>query len=204
MRRQKIAYLSLGVAAVVVLAGLVIASAQKKPREREAAREQAASPEKNKETARRVFDDLFTQGRYGQINQIYDGRCVVHFGGRTEDLSQAVEEGKGWRNAAPDLVMTADEVSANGDMVTVNWTARGTHTGAGHGIKPTGRRVLVHGTSRFKLENGKIVEAWNSEYRDELFRQIGVSKTRAFIYERAMDLEASLQPVSGFFVGAGF
>jgi predicted ester cyclase len=179
---------------VAVVAGLVLASAQKKPanREPEPNMRTVASPEQNKNVARRVFDDLFTQGRYGEVNQIYASNCTVHFGNRTERLAQAVEEGKGWRSAAPDLVMTADEITVNGDMVNVSWTARGTHTGSGNGLKPTGRKVFVRGTSRFRVENGKIVEAWNSEYRDELFRQIGVSKTRAFVYEKALELQASL------------
>jgi hypothetical protein len=33
--------------------------------------------------------------------------------------------------------------------------------------------------------NGKIVEAWNEEYRPELFRQLGVSKAAAFMFETA-------------------
>ena len=190
MTVPRVTYVLLGAA---VIAGLVLASAQKNPnREPQPNPGVAVAPEQNKIVARRVFDDLFTQGRYGEINQIYASNCTVHFGNRTEGLAQAVEEGKGWRSAAPDLVMTADEITVNGDMVNVSWTARGTHTGSGHGIKPTGRRVLVHGTSRFRLENGKIVEAWNSEYRDELFRQIGVSKPRAFLYETALELQASL------------
>jgi predicted ester cyclase len=191
MTVPRVAYVILGVA---VVAGLVLASAQKKPtyREPEPNTRAVASAEQNKTVSRRVFDDLFTQGRYSEINQIYASSCTVHFGNRTEGLAQAVEEGKGWRSAAPDLVMTADEITANGDMVSVSWTARGTHTGSGHGLKPTGKHILIRGSSRFRLENGKIVEAWNSEYRDELFRQIGVSKPRAFLYETALELRASL------------
>src|SRR5262249_22778367 len=92
-----------------------------------------------------------------------------------------------------DLVMTANQITTSGDTVTVNWTARGTHTGQGHGLKPTGKHFLVHGQSTFRFANGKIVEADNSEYRDELFQQLGVSKTKAFLYEKGQDLQASLQ-----------
>src|SRR5579864_7792585 len=42
-----------------------------------------ANPEQNKQVARRVFDDLFTAGRYGEIDQIYDRNCTVHFGNRS-------------------------------------------------------------------------------------------------------------------------
>jgi predicted ester cyclase len=196
MRAHRVGYLIL---AVVVVAGMVFASTQRNPRERETQPNlsRSVSPEQNKVVARRVFDDLFTQGRYGEINQIYDSNCRVHFGGRTVGLGQAVEEGKGWRSAAPDLVMSAEQISASGDMVEVSWIARGTHTGQGHGLKPTGKRIMMRGSSRFHVVNGKIVEAWNSEYRDELFRQLGVSPTRAFVYEKAQDLEAMLRPFFG-------
>jgi len=146
------------------------------------------NPEQNKQVARRVFDDLFTAGRYGEIDQIYDRNCTVHFGNRSESLDQAVAEGKGWRSAAPDLVMTADQITVNGDMVTVVWSARGTHTGQGHGLKPTGKRINMRGRSVFRFANGKIVEARNDEYRDELFRQLGVPKTTAWLYEKGEDI----------------
>ncbi len=146
-----------------------------------------------------MFDDLFTAGRYGEIDQIYDRNCTVHFGNRNLSLSEAVAEGKGWRSAAPDLVMTADQITVNGDMVTVVWSARGTHTGQGHGLKPTGKHINVRGRSEFRFANGKIVEARNDEYRDELFRQLGVSKTAAWLYEKGEDIWWA---VHHFFSGA--
>ena len=182
---------------IAILAlGLVIAAAQRRPGKiQQPPAQRQSSPELNKEQARRVFDDLFTQGRYGEVDQIYASNAVIHFGNRTESLSQAVEEGKGWRSAAPDLVMTADRITVNGDVVNVNWTARGTHTGQGHGLKPTGKHILVHGSSTFRFANGRIIEANNSEYRDELLRQLGVPRTAAYMMEKAQDLQASLHSV---------
>src|SRR5262249_5210891 len=194
MRGHRINYLILG---LVLAVGLVLAFAQKKPadKERPIPPGHVASPELNKQVVRRVFDELFNQGRYDAINQIYASNCKVHFGSRNEALGQSVEEGKGWRSAAPDLVMTVGRITANGDMVEVDWVARGTHTGAGHGLKPTGKKFMVRGSSRFQVENGKIVEVWNSEYRDDLLRQLGVSRPVAFVYEKLQDLQASLEPL---------
>ena len=121
-----------------------------------------AQAEQNKAVVRRVFDDLFSRGRYEAIDQIYTRDCIVHHRGQFFTLDQAVTEGKGWRSAAPDLRMTADQMTAQGNMVTVQWTAMGTNTGRGNGLmKPTGKHILIRGTSQFRVANGKIAEVWN-------------------------------------------
>ena len=155
-----------------------------------------ASPEQHKAVTRRVFDDLFNSGRYDAISQIYSNECVVHHNGKTTSLDQAVSEGKGWRSAAPDLRMTPDEMSVQGDIVTVSWTAKGTHTGKGNGlVRPTGKRILVHGASRFRIVNGKIAEVWNNYDRNEIFRQLGVSPTMAFLYDKAEDAQLAFNQI---------
>ncbi|HEX9222799.1 MAG TPA: ester cyclase [Rugosimonospora sp.] len=190
---------------LIICGGLTLTVAEQRNPQRPAPGPQAtpgqgqANPEQNKLVARRVFDDLFTAGRYGEIDQIYDRNCKVHFGNRSESLDQAVAEGKGWRSAAPDLVMTADQITVSGDVVNVVWSARGTHTGQGHGLKPTGKRINVRGRSTFRFANGKIVEASNDDYRPELFRQLGVPPTQAWLYEKGEDIWLA---VHHFFSGA--
>jgi len=152
-------------------------------------------PERNKIPVRQLYEDMFTRGRYELIDQVFERRCPVHFGRRNVTLAQAVDEGKGWRSAAPDLVMTINQITASGDKVTALWTATGTHTGHGHGLKPTGRHISLHGRSEFRVVNGRIVEAWNEEYRPELFRQLGVSKSVVFIYERADTVWSAMSQV---------
>lgn len=166
---------------LIITGVLVLAFGQKKPaRERQSPG--AQNPEQNKQMARRVFEDLFTGGRFGQASQVFDPSCTVHFGNRTVGLEQAIAESKGWKSAAPDSRMTADQVTANGDRVTVAWTTMGTHTGKGLGVKPTGKRINMRGRSEFRFANGKIVEVWNEEYRPEMFRQLGISRSAAFMF----------------------
>ena len=155
--------------------------------------DQRIQAEQNKVPVRQLYEEMFSKGRFELINQAFATRCPVHFGSRNVSLQQAIAEGKGWRSAAPDMVMTINQLTVDGDMVTAVWTCRGTHTGNGHGLKPTGKRILLHGNSRFRVVNGKIVEAWNEEYRPELFRQLGVSKAAAFLYETS-DVISSLLP----------
>ncbi len=153
---------------------------------------QPASGEQNKAVVRRVFDDLFTRGRYEFINQIYTQDCTVHLRNQTNRLEEAVAEGKGWRSAAPDLVMTVNRIVAQGDIVTVDWTARGTNTGRGNGVPATGKRILIRGNSRFRIVNGKIAEVWNEYDRDEIFRQVGVPPKLGQLYYMTQDYLSAL------------
>jgi predicted ester cyclase len=133
-----------------------------------------ASTEQNKAVVQRVFTDLFNHGRYEAISQLYTPDCVVHHGGKNSRLEESVAEGKGWRMASPDLQMISESIQANGDFVMVQWTAQGTHSGHGNGLQPSGKRFMLHGSSRFRMVNGKIAEVWNEYDRDNLFRQLGV------------------------------
>jgi steroid delta-isomerase-like uncharacterized protein len=186
------------VVTAILIAGLVFAVAQKKPGPRETRPNTAGgSVEQNKQLARRAFEAL-SSGRYSDANHLYSSDARIHFAGRSESLGQSIEEYRNWRTAAPDMNVNADQVTANGDEVRVNWTARGTHTGQTQGLKPTGKHVNIRGTTVFRFANGKIVEAQNSEYRDELYRQLGISRPAALIYEKAQDLQASLRDLFDF------
>lgn len=176
---------------IMICSALTLASAQKKPRNERQSPE-ARPAEQNRLLARRVFEELTNQGHYNAVGEVFDRNCKVHFGNRTVSLPQAVTEGKGWRSAAPDLFMNVESVSENGDKVTVVWTARATHTGPGLGVRPTRRQISMRDKSTFLIKNGKVVEVWNSEYRDEVFRQLGVSKTAATMLETGMTLWATV------------
>ncbi|HEV2987442.1 MAG TPA: ester cyclase [Candidatus Angelobacter sp.] len=156
---------------------------------------QIALAEKNKTHVRRVFDDLFTRGRYEFIDQIYAKECPVHFGNRNTRLEQAIAEGKGWRSAAPDLTMTVERIDTEGDFVIVDWIARGTNTGKGNGVPATGKKIVIRGNSRFHVANGKIVEVWNNFERDEIFRQLGVPPKVGELYDGAQDFLYALNYV---------
>jgi len=189
----------------VVCGGLMLTSGQQRKlpavvpnpgQQQPQARPQPARPELNKVPVHQLYEEMFSQGRYDLQDQVFSRDCKVHFGNsRHLSLEQAMAEGKGWRSASPDARMTINSLTINGDMVNVEWTATGTHTGNGHGLKASGKPVNMRGSSRFHVVNGKIVEAWNEEYRPELFRQLGVSKTQAFMFFTTEKVVAALDPV---------
>ncbi|HEY6972416.1 MAG TPA: ester cyclase [Candidatus Angelobacter sp.] len=155
--------LSLIFVMAVLCSGLIFAKGEKNK----------GSEEKNKETARKVFDDLFTGGHYEQINSMYEPNAVVHLGGRTISLSEAVSEGKGWKSAFPDAVMRAHRITGNGDNVEVHWSVEGTNKGTAEGLPGKGKKGKAQGSSRFRFTNGKIAEVWVDWDEQNLRRQVG-------------------------------
>lgn len=57
--------------------------------------------------------------------------------------------------------MTTVLLVAEGDLVTVVWTATGTNTGQGNGLPATGKKVAGRGITVWRIVDGKIREEWS-------------------------------------------
>ena len=125
----------------------------------------------NKALAKRVYDEGLSRGIF---TVPYTDDFVGHGGSRTFTHEDGIKEAKGWRAAFPDLAVNVDLMVAEGDLVAVRWTARGTNTGTGNGIPATGRKVEVSGTAIFRFVDGKIAEEWTSANTLGLLRQLGL------------------------------
>jgi steroid delta-isomerase-like uncharacterized protein len=117
--------------------------------------------EANKATARRVFLEIFNQGKYDVANEIYAPDFINHGLTRDANLAQDQAAVHGWRDAAPDLAMTVVNEIAEGDYVTVLWTGTGTNTGTGNGYTATGKRMTMRGITIWRFANGMIQEEWS-------------------------------------------
>lgn len=137
----------------------------------------SAKVEINKAVARRVYDEGLSQGRF----EVPYAKDFVGRGGGTATFTHAdgMREARGWREAFPDLKANVDFMVAEGDYVTVRWTARGTNTGAAMGIPATGKSVQTSGTAIFRFENGAIAEEWVAADSMGLMRQLGLLPARA-------------------------
>jgi steroid delta-isomerase-like uncharacterized protein len=63
-------------------------------------------------------------------------------------------------NAFPDLDLKIVDMVAEGDKVVVRFEAPGTHQGDFAGIPATGKTAVWKGLVMYRVENGKIMEAW--------------------------------------------
>lgn len=126
----------------------------------------------NKATARRVYEEGLSQGRF---EVPYTPDFVGHGrSGATFTHEQGMAEARGWRVAFPDLKVTVDIAVAEADLVSVRWTARGTNTGEGNGLPATGKRVEISGTTIFRFVAGAIAEEWTSGDTLGLMKQLGL------------------------------
>jgi steroid delta-isomerase-like uncharacterized protein len=124
--------------------------------------------ERNKAIALRVFEEIFNQGKFSVADDIYapdfknhglDSRNVDRYVGLKADQDAVHDEKK----AFPDLKMTVNNMVAEGDLVAVHWTFRGTHTHDGYaGLPATGTQVLMTGMTIWRIVDGKITDEWSS------------------------------------------
>lgn len=75
-------------------------------------------------------------------------------------------------DAFPDYGGSTEMMVAEGDLVTVRYTASGTHTGAYRDVEPTGHQAEWTGIAIYRLDDGEIVEVWLEEDRLGLLEQL--------------------------------
>src|SRR4030095_5459050 len=117
---------------------------------------------KNKAIAARVFEEIFNQAKFQVADEIYAPDFVNHGLHRDATLQEDQNAVHAEKKAFPDLKMTVNLMTATDDLVTAVWTFRGTHTGSGLGLPPTGARIELRGITVWRIVNGKISEEWTS------------------------------------------
>jgi predicted ester cyclase len=73
----------------------------------------------------------------------------------------------------PDLAVEVLDLVAENDRVVARYIERGTHTGDFMGLAPTARSYEKHGFTLYRLDGGRLAEAWLQEddqgYQQQLF-----------------------------------
>ena len=118
---------------------------------------------RNKAVAARVFEEIFNQGRFEVADAIYAPGFRNHTLKRNVDLREDQDAVHAEKHAFPDLRMSVDRMVAEGDLVSVLWTFRGTHTAGGYaGLPATGTRVEMRGITIWRIVDGRITDEWTS------------------------------------------
>ena len=120
--------------------------------------------EELKAQARRVPEELLTQGDLSVADQVLDPDCNHH---ALASLTPGAEGIKQWaaalRRAFPDLRAIVEDEIAEGDTVVQRITCSGTHRGEYLGVPPTGKRATWQLVAIHRLgQGGKFAEHWSS------------------------------------------
>ena len=143
---------TIGIFLSIILGALPVAAAE----------DISAQEAKNKAIAARVFEEIFNQAKFQVADEIYAPDFVNHGLHRDATLQEDQNAVHAEKKAFPDLKMTVNLMTAKDDLVTAVWTFRGTHTGSGLGLPPTGARIELRGITVWRIVNGKISEEWTS------------------------------------------
>ena len=132
-----------------------------------------ASPqERNKAVAGRVFEEIFKQGRFQVADEIYAKDFVNHGLHRNIGLQEDQAAVRWEKMALPDITITADLIMAEGDLVTVVWTLRGTNTARAGWVPATGVKVEERGITVWRIVDGKIRDEWTAFDELRIARQV--------------------------------
>ena len=135
--------------------------------------------EENKAVLRRWFDEVWNKGRAEVIEELFDENGIAH--GLADDPANPIKGPTGYRpfyevfrQAFPNIEVVVEDMVAEGDKVAARCSVRGQHEGDFMGRAATKSPVEITGITIVRIENGKIVEAWNNFDFMTLHRQVGL------------------------------
>jgi steroid delta-isomerase-like uncharacterized protein len=134
------------------------------------------SVEENKAVVNAFVEQVWNQKNVAAVDAFVAPDYVGHNlanPDETSDREGAKQSIAYFLSAFPDCHVTYDDVFAEGDMVAIRMTVRGTHKGEFAGVAPTGKEVTFMGLSHGRIADGKIAEEWEMYDTPGLMRQIG-------------------------------
>ena len=86
---------------------------------------------------------------------------------------------RAFRDAFPDVRIDLQQVVTQGEMAVAHCRVRGTHTGGGLGLPPTGHAVDFEGFAMCRVDGDKVREAFNCFDFLTMYRQLGAAPVGA-------------------------
>ena len=129
---------------------------------------------RNKAVARSFFEDVLDKGKLEDYAKSHAPDFVANGEGHNASLEEDMAAAREQRKALPDMRVKVNNIVAEGDLVSVYWTASGTNTAAGWGIPATGKSVSVNGMTLFRFERGLIQEEWSVFDMYSIMKQLGL------------------------------
>jgi predicted ester cyclase len=139
------------------------------------------SPDELKVRARRIAEELLTQGDLHVADELFAPACHHH---APRSIGSGAHGLKRWvvalRRAFPDLRAIVEDEVAEGNRAAQRLTLAGTHTAALDGVPPSRRRATWVLVELLRVgPDGQFAEHWCVWDELGLLRQLGVAPTAA-------------------------
>jgi steroid delta-isomerase-like uncharacterized protein len=135
--------------------------------------------EENKALVRRWFEEVWNKGRAEAIEEMFDANGIAH--GLSDDPANPIKGPRDFRpfhtvfrDAFPNMEIVVEDTVAEGDKVAARCSVRAKHEGEFLGRAATASAVDFTGITIVRIQDGKIVEAWNNFDFMTLHRQVGL------------------------------
>lgn len=115
----------------------------------------------------RWFEEVWNKGRESAIDEMSGDKVTGH-GLRTSDGNEAKDREafkefyRQIRSTLSDIHIEVEQVVTEGELTAARCLVTGKHTGEGFGKSPKGNSVKFTGMTMARIQDGKIVEAWNN------------------------------------------
>jgi predicted ester cyclase len=129
----------------------------------------------NKELIRTLHHRLWVDHDVGVLEEMIAPDAVMHWGDSDSNAVAAVRgDVERYFTAFTDVRTSIDDLVAERDKVVLRWTTTGVHTGPYGKIPPTGREVTMTGVDAYRLDGGRVVEAWSMWDALGVYQQLGL------------------------------
>lgn len=125
-----------------------------------------ASPSQPELMVRRWFQEMWNERRFETIDELLAPDCVLHAEGRDlHGRAAMVRRAEEFFAAFDRFLVEIYDLTVQGDLVICRWLVRMTQTGPWLGLPPTGKRLIVRGSTWIRVADGWLAEGW--DYWDE-------------------------------------
>jgi predicted ester cyclase len=129
----------------------------------------------SKELCRRWIDEAWSKGNVDVLDDLNTPDFVDHSGlpGVSPDTAGMKQFIAGLHAAFSEVVITIEDMVAEGDRLVGRWVMRGVNTGSFNGMPATGRPVTLVGFDLLRVEGDRFAEVWAVADIAGMLQQLG-------------------------------
>ena len=125
---------------------------------------------------RRNIEEVWSKGNLAAHEEVSHPDRVTHrpVHGEMKGAAEHKSHPQAIQSGFSNVRISIDHLIAEGDMAAARLTIHARHTGEFWGVAPTGKEITITGIHMYRIEGGRIAEAWSEEDLLGLMRQLGV------------------------------